>query len=172
MLFRSLTVGMYVALDYVWDKTKEDRTKKKAIILDEMWKLIGPGSSKMAAERVQEIFKVIRGYGGAAIGATQDLEDYFGLEDGKYGKAIINTSKTKIVLNLEEEEARRVQPILHLSDSEVMEITHFDRGSALLSTNHNNLAVEIRASELERSLITTDRRELQALLETAESNTA
>lgn len=167
-----LTVGMYVALDYVWDKTKEDRTKKKAIILDEMWKLIGPGSSKMAAERVQEIFKVIRGYGGAAIGATQDLEDYFGLEDGKYGKAIINTSKTKIVLNLEEEEARRVQPILHLSDSEVMEITHFDRGSALLSTNHNNLAVEIRASELERSLITTDRRELQALLETAESNTA
>lgn len=162
-----LTVGMYVALDYVWDKTKEDRTQKKAIILDEMWKLIGPGSSKMAAERVQEIFKIIRGYGGAAIGATQDLDDYFGLEDGKYGKALLNASKTKIILNLEEEEAQRVQPILHLSDSEIMEITHFDRGTALISTNNNNLAVEIRASELEKSLITTDRRELQALLNAA-----
>ncbi len=167
-----LTVGMYVALDYVWDKTKEDRTMKKAIILDEMWKLIGPGSSKMAAERVQEIFKIIRGYGGAAIGATQDLDDYFGLEDGKYGKAILNASKTKIILNLEEEEAQRVQPILHLSDSEVMEITHFDRGSALISTNNNNLAVEVRASELEKSLITTDRRELQALLDAARQQTA
>lgn len=64
---------------------------------------------------------------------------------GALGCDILNASKTKIILNLEEEEAQRVQPILHLSDSEVMEITHFDRGSALISTNNNNLAVEVRA---------------------------
>lgn len=163
-----LPVGMYVALDYVWDKAKEDRTVKKAIILDEIWKLIGSSSNRMAAEHVLEIFKIIRGYGGSAICATQDIDDYFALDDGKYGKGIINNAKTKIVLNLEEEEARRIQPILHLSDSEVMEITHFERGNALISTNNNNLTVEFRASELEKSLITTDRKELQALVEAAQ----
>ena len=30
-----------VALDYVWDKAKEDRTKEKAIFIDEAWELIG-----------------------------------------------------------------------------------------------------------------------------------
>ena len=36
-----LPVGMFVALDYVWDKAKEDRTKEKAIFIDEAWELIG-----------------------------------------------------------------------------------------------------------------------------------
>lgn len=160
-----LTVGMFVALDYVWDKAKEDRTVEKAIFIDETWQLIGAASNRLAAEFVLEIFKIIRGYGGSAICATQDLNDFFALEDGKYGKGIINNSKTKIVLNLEDEEAMRVQSILHLSEAETMAITHFERGNGLISTNNNNVTVEFKASELERELITTDRMELKKLLE-------
>ena len=159
-----LTVGMFVALDYVWDKAKENRTKEKAIFIDECWQLIGASSNRLAAEFVLEIFKIIRGYGGSAICATQDINDFFALEDGKYGKGIINNCKTKIVLNLEDEEAQRVQSILHLSEAEVMEITHFERGNGLISSNNNNITVEIKASPLERDLITTDRRELLDLL--------
>ena len=160
-----LTVGMYVALDFVWDKAKEDRTVEKAIFIDETWQLIGASSNRLAAEFVLEIFKIIKGYGGAAICATQDLNDFFALEDGKYGKGIINNSKTKIVLNLEDEEAQRVQSILHLSEAETMAITHFERGNGLISTNNNNVTVEFRASDLERELITTDREELQRILQ-------
>ena len=82
--------------------------------------------------------------------ATQDLNDFFALDDGKYGKGIINNRKTKIVLNLEDEEAQRVQSILHLSEAEVMEITHFERGNGLISTNNNNITVEFRCSDLEK----------------------
>ncbi len=160
-----LTVGMYIALDFVWDKAKEDRTKEKAIFIDECWQLIGANSNRLAAEFVLEIFKIIRGYGGSAICATQDINDFFALEDGKYGKGIINNSKTKILLNLEEEEARRVQTLLHLSEAEVMEITHFERGNGLISTNNNNVTVEIKCSQFEKDLITTDRKELQELLD-------
>ena len=64
-----LPVGMMIALDYVWDNIKADRTKKKAIMIDEIWQLIGASSNKLAAEFCLEIFKVIRGYGGAAIAA-------------------------------------------------------------------------------------------------------
>ena len=163
-----LTVGMFIALDYVWDKAKEDRTQEKAIFIDETWQLIGAASNRMAAEFVLEIFKIIRGYGGSAICATQDLNDFFALEDGKYGKGIINNAKTKIVLNLEDEEAQRVQDILHLSETETMAITHFERGNGLISTNNNNITVEFKASDLEKELITTDRRELQEIVERAQ----
>ena len=104
--------------------------------------------------------------------STQDINDFFSLEDGKYGKGIINNAKTKILLNLEEEEARRVQSILHLSEAEVMEITHFERGSGLISTNNNNVTVEIKCSQMEKELITTDRRELQELLDKTSDQTA
>ena len=114
-----LPVGMYVALEFVWDKAKEDRTAEKAIFLDELWNLIS--KNKLAAEFVLEVFKIIRGYGGSAICATQDLNDFFALEDGKYGKGIINNAKTKIILNLEDDEAQRVQNIIHLSEAEVMQ---------------------------------------------------
>ena len=167
-----LTVGMFAVLDFVWDKTKENRTEEKAIFIDECWQLIGASSNRLAAEFVLEIFKIIRGYGGSAICATQDLNDFFALEDGKYGKGIVNNAKTKILLNLEEEEARRVQSILHLSEAEVMEITHFERGSGLISTNNNNVTVEIKCSQVEKELITTDRRELQELLGRAETQDA
>ena len=160
-----LTVGMFVALDYVWDKAKEDRTAEKAIFIDETWQLIGAASNRLAAEFVLEIFKIIRGYGGSAICATQDLNDFFSLEDGKYGKGIINNAKTKIVLNLEDEEAQRVQDILYLSETETMAITHFERGNGLISTNNNNITVEFKASELEKELITTDRRELKEIVD-------
>lgn len=160
-----LTVGMFVALDYVWDITKEDRTKEKAIFVDEVWQLIGASSNRLAAEFVLEIAKIIRGYGGSAVFATQDLNDFFALDDGKYGKGIINNCKTKIVLNMEDEEAQRVKQILHLSETEVMNITHFQRGNGLISTNNNNITVEFKASALEKELITTDRQELLEIVE-------
>ena len=162
-----LTVGMFVALDFVWDKAKENRTAEKAIFVDECWQLIGASSNRQAAESVLELAKTIRGYGGSLVCATQDLNDFFALDDGKYGKGIINNSKTKILLNLEEEEAQRVQGVLHLSEAELMEITHFERGSALISTNNNNIAVEIKCSQMEKDLITTDRRELAELAQRA-----
>ena len=163
-----LTVGMFLALDYVWDKAKEDRTVEKAIFIDEVWQLIGASSNRLAAEFVLEIFKIIRGYGGAAICATQDINDFLALDDGKYGKGILNNSKTKIVLNLEDEEAQRVQEILNLSDTEVMNITHFARGNGLILTNNNNVTVEFKASALETEMITTDRQQLQELLKRRE----
>ncbi len=163
-----LTVGMFVALDFVWDRAKADRTEEKAIFIDECWQLLsgaGATGTRLAGDFVLEIFKTVRGFGGSAICASQDLNDFFNLDEGRFGKGIINNSKTKIILNLEDDEAERVQETLHLSDAETMEVTHFERGSGLISTNNNNIMVEFKASPLEKDLITTDRRELRELLE-------
>ena len=159
-----LPVGMMIALDYVWDNIKADITKKKAILIDEIWQLIGVASNKNAAEFCLTIFKTIRGFGGAAISATQDLSDFFSLEDGKYGRAIINNSKNKIILNLEPDEARYVQDVLKLTKAEIRSITRFERGEALVYSNNNKVPVVIKASKEEQEMITTDRAELEAIL--------
>mgnify|MGYP000308547982 CR=1 FL=1 len=96
------------------------------------------------------------------VAATQDIGD---LDRSRFGKGILNVAKTKIILNLEDDEARRVQSILHLSDAEIMSITRFERGQGLISTNSNHITVSFKASPLEKQLITTDRMELNQILQ-------
>lgn len=161
-----LGLATFTALDFVWSKVKEDRTKEKAFFIDECWALLA--DNELTANYILEIFKTIRGYGGAAVCASQDLEDFFSLKNGKYGKGVLNNSKTKIILNLEHKEAEIVKNEMDLSEAEALAITRFERGNALISTNSNNLLVEFKASQLEKDLITTDRKDLKELKERLE----
>ena len=86
-------------------------------------------------------------------------------EKSKGNQVIASSVKTKIILNLEDEEAARVQDTLHLTDAEMEAIRRFDRGTGLISTNSNHITVEFRASALEKELITTDRYDLSKLVE-------
>ena len=163
---------MVIALDFIWDNIKADRTARKMVFIDEIWQLIGASSNRQAAEFCLEVFKVIRGFGGGAVAATQDLGDFFGLEDGKYGRAIINNSKNKVILNLEPDEAEYVRDTLKLSRTEVRSITQFERGEALISSNNNKVPVLVKASRKEQQMITTDRAELAALLKEKQQQNA
>ena len=154
-----LPIGMFIVLDYVYDKAREDRTKRKAIFIDEAWVLLG------AYTFIMEIFKVIRAYGGAAIAATQDMQDFMSFENGKFGKAVINNAKTKILMQLEGPEAEFVADTLDLTEREVNQITRFKRGECLIVSNTNHVLVSIKASQLENDLITTDSKELARIAE-------
>ena len=158
-----LSAGMFIATDLIWDLARQNRLKQKAIVIDEAWQLVGSNSSPQAAEFLVEMAKIGRAYNTAIIFASQDINDFFSLEGGKYGKAIISNSKTKIVLNLEPHEAERCAEVLNLTDTELHKIKNFDRGHGLLSSNGNNIAVHFQASALENSLITTDPEELRQL---------
>ena len=156
-----LPIGMFIALDYVWDKARENRTEKKCIFVDETWKLVGTGSSPQAAKFVLEIFKIIRGYGGSAVAATQDLNDFFALEDGIYGQGIINNAKTKLLMKTEPKEAETVARVMDLTSSEMKEIKKLNRGTCLLAANTNHIFIDVKASEAEHQLITTDASDLR-----------
>lgn len=157
-------VGMFIVMDFLWSKIKENRIERKAVFIDEGWQLIGASSDSRAADFVYRIFKIIRGYGGSAIFATQDISDLFAFENGKYGKAIISNSKIKIVLGMEPQEAKCVQEVLQLTKSELRSIINFDRGEGLICANNNKVPVFIRASALEEELITTDPEQLKNIV--------
>ena len=153
-------IGMFMALEFVWDKAKESRIQKKVIFLDELWTLIGAGANRLAANYVQEIFRLIRGFGGAAIQATQDISGSFAA-DSKYGREILNLSSFKILLHLEEDEAYTAQKYLSLSDEETIQIIRNGRGEALLCANKNKVCIEIKALPVMYELITTKRSDLE-----------
>ena len=60
------------------------------------------------------MFKTIRKYGGGATARTQDIADFFALENGKYGRAIINNSTLKFILQLEEDDIKTLKYVLDL----------------------------------------------------------
>lgn len=163
-----LAFGTLVAADICLDYCRKSRSERKIIILDEIWSLIGAGSNPEAATFVQELFKTVRGYGASAIGASQDLEDFFALENGKYGKALLNSSRIKFALMTEPEEAVLIQKHYHLTDEEMQMHARFGRGQALLCAGQNRIGVEIIASRREHDLITTDPRDIERIREQRE----
>ena len=56
----NLKFGMYVFIELFWDKIKKNRDVKKAIYLDEIWRLLGVTSNKEVASFIYKIFKTIR----------------------------------------------------------------------------------------------------------------
>ena len=99
----NLKYWMYMFTDIFWDKIKKDRNQNKAIYLDEIWRLIGVTSSSFVSSFIYKIFKTIRKFGGSAVAITQDVSDLFSLENGTYGKSILNNCSIKSIFSLEEE---------------------------------------------------------------------
>ena len=114
---------------------------------------MGANSNPLAAGFVQEMVKTIRGLGGIAVTSTQGMQDLFGLDGGKYGKGILDSSRIKLVMQMEEQEARLIQGVLNLSEDEVRQITRFRRGEGLLCIGYNHVPVQFHTTEKEYNAI-------------------
>lgn len=154
--------GIYWAIDVANDIIMNAGGELSALIADELWSLVGTGSNPLAAAYVQEMVKTIRGLGGIAITSTQGMQDLFSLEGGKYGKGILDSSRIKFVMQMEEQEARLIQQILNLSEEEVRQITRFRRGEGLLCIGYNHVPVAFHVTKKEYDAITTSPTDRQA----------
>ena len=123
----------------------------------------------MSAEFVVEVFKIIRGYAGSAIGATQDLVDVLANE---HGAAIINNSKIKLLLPMMPKEADACAALMDLTSEEKKQLQQTGLQSAtgrrkaskaLMVANTNHIFINIKASKTEHNLITTSADDLKRL---------
>lgn len=154
-------LGTFIATEFVKDRISLSRVKKKAVILDEAWKIAGETGNEQAADFVVGLIKTVRGYGAIFVSATQNVVDYFALNGGKFGDALLGNSRLKLLLQLEETEAVKLKEKLMLTESETMQIIRCGRGEGLLCAGRNRIAIDIRASDTEFELITTDRESLE-----------
>lgn len=144
---------MYVFVELFWDSIKADRSIRKAIYLDEIWRLIGVTSNMNVASFIYKIFKTIRKYGGSAVAITQDISDLFSLENGIYGKSILNNSSIKTFFSLEEENIKILSEYANLSEKEKIEIKSLKRGECLMFVGENHILTKIESSEIEKKMI-------------------
>jgi len=146
---------------FIRDELSRSRTKKKAVFGDELWVIAGEQGNEQAADFVIRLVKTIRGYGGIFISATQNVIDYFALRDGKFGDSLLNNSRLKLLLQMEEAEAMKIKEKIGLSDNEVLQIVRSGRGQGLLCAGQNRIAVEIRSTQTQYDIITTNRADLE-----------
>jgi len=149
----NLKYGMYLFTDIFWDKIKENRNEKKAIYLDEIWRLIGVTSNKEVASFIYKIFKTIRKYSGSSVAITQDISDIFSLDNGTYGKSILNNSSIKTFFALEEENIKILSEFANLSEKEKVEIKSLKRGECLMFVGEDHILTKIESSEQERKIL-------------------
>ena len=149
----NIKYGMYIFIELFWDKVKKDRMENKAIYLDEIWRLIGVTSNEFVASFIYKIFKTIRKYGGSAVAITQDVSDLFSLDDGVYGKSILNNSSIKNFFSLEEENIKVLSKYVDLSEKEKIEIKGLKRGESLMFVGDNHVLAKIEVSKEESLLI-------------------
>ena len=149
----NMQYAMFLFTELFWDKVKKDRNQRKAIYFDEIWRLIGVTSNKNVASFVYKIFKTIRKYGGSAVAITQDVMDLFSLENGSYGKSIINNSSNKIFFSLEEENINVLDNCIKLAEKEKIEIKTLKRGECLMFVGENHILAKIESSDFENEII-------------------
>ena len=149
----NMKYGMYLFVELFWDKIKINRNVKKAIYLDEIWRLIGVTSNKEVAKFIYKIFKTIRKYGGSSVAITQDISDLFSLEDGAYGKSILNNSSIKTFFSLEEENIKLLSQYSNISDKEKIEIKSLRRGECITFVGDEHILINVEVSEFEKELI-------------------
>ncbi len=149
----NLKYGMYLFTELFWDKIKKDRKIKKAIYLDEIWRLIGVTSNKEVASFIYKIFKTIRKYGGSGVAITQDVSDLFSLENGIYGKSILNNSELKTFFSLEEDNIKLLSEYTNMSEKEKIEIRSLKRGECLMFVGDNHILTKIECSKEEKTII-------------------
>ena len=120
--------AVYAATGFATDIIVQNGDVGTALLSDELWKLLGANSNPLAADYTMQMVKLIRSQGGIAGVTSQGMADMMALDGGKYGKGILDSCRVKIILQMEEQEARLVQEKLDLTEEETRMITRFRRG--------------------------------------------
>lgn len=143
---------LFIAFDHVYTEIKGNNKSKDIVFLDEVWKML---KDEESAKQVQNMVKLVRGYGGSTVMATQEIADFMRAPNG-FGKSVLNNSEMSLILNMKSDELDLVKENLKLEDEDCREISMFNRGQAMFISNGNKIHVNIRASELEKMTFSTD----------------
>ena len=156
---RMLAPFSFLAIDYCYDTIKADMTENCVLMMDEVWKMM---ANRYASEYVDEIYRICRGYGCAAVSATQKCDDLF---NNEYGTSIMDNARIKFILGMEKKQADALEELIYLTHNDKRMITSQGQGQAMLFANNDKLQILIHSPAEWGPLFETDSRKLKRLLE-------
>lgn len=89
---------------------------------------------------------------------TQDISDLFSLEEGTYGKSILNNSSLKAFFSLEEENIKILGEYTNLSEKEKIEIKSLKRGECLMFVGDNHILAKIEPADFEKEIVIEEKK--------------
>ena len=149
-------VAMYLMLDFIWTKIRKDK-KRRLLIVDEAWYMMqDPESAKF----MYSIAKRARKYYLGLSTITQDVADFL---NNDMGRAIITNSSMQILMRQSPTAVELLQAVFNLSDGEKSFLLNCDTGEGLFFAGSNHVGLQVRASQAENEIITSDPKELEKM---------
>lgn len=122
------TLGMFIVLDYVWNRITENRAKGKRtwIYLDEIYLLF---ANEYSANFLFELYKRARKWGGVPTGITQNVED---LLKSETARSMLPNTDFVMMLNQATSDRVQLARLLNISDNLLAYVTNSDSGQGLI----------------------------------------
>jgi len=146
-------IGMYITLNYIWNKVKADK-RKRMLVVDEAWQLMKYDDS---ANFMFSLAKRARKYFLGLTTISQDVEDFL---SNKMGRAVVANSSLQLLLKQAPSAVDIVGETFKLTAEERARLTQFPVGEGLFFAGSNHVVMRILASETEAQLITTNPQQL------------
>lgn len=134
-------------------KIKELITKDTLIYFDEIWKCISMGKDKRILEEIYNMFKTLRKRKAGIIAISQDVGDLFAIDEGNFGKSILNNSNFKMFFKMDYSDVEKIKNIMLETDNIMNDIILLERGSAIVKHANSQYKLEIIANNYENKLI-------------------
>ncbi len=149
-------VAMYIVLSYIWNKTKADQ-KRRILIVDEAWQLMKYEDS---ANFLFSLAKRARKYNLGITTISQDVEDFMG---SRMGRAIVANASMQILLKQSPSAVDVLAQVFRLTSEETKRLSQFPVGQGLFFAGQSHVHIQIAASPVEMSLITTNPDQVQQI---------
>lgn len=146
-------IAIFMILDFLWTKIKNN-LKKRILILDEAWTLMRYPDSAMF---VYSIAKRARKYYLGLTTVTQDVADFLNTD---HGKAVVTNSSIQILLKQHPAAIGNIADVFYLSEGEKAFLLSARIGEGLFFAGTNHVAIQVKASQAEHALITTNPEEI------------
>ena len=148
-------VGMYIALNYIWNRVKSDR-RRRMLIVDEAWQLMKFDDS---ANFMFSLAKRARKYYLGLTTISQDVEDFL---SNKMGRAVVANSSLQLLLKQAPSAVDIIADTFKLTEEEKNRLSQFPVGEGLFFAGLNHVIIRILASQTEAELISTNPQALEA----------
>jgi type IV secretory pathway VirB4 component len=148
-------VGMYIAVNYIWNKIKSDK-RKRILVVDEAWQLMKYDDS---ANFMFSVAKRARKYYLGLTTISQDVEDFLA---SRMGRAVVANSSLQLLLKQAPSAVDIVADTFKLTAEEKTRLTQFPVGEGLFFAGLNHVIIRVLASQTEAELITTNPAHLEA----------
>ncbi len=146
-------IGMYITLNYIWNKVKTDK-RKRMLVIDEAWQLMQYEDSAMF---LFSIAKRARKYYLGLTTISQDVEDFLST---RLGRAVVNNSSLQLLLKQSPSSVDRIADTFKLTEEETKRLTQFPVGEGLFFAGLSHVVIKVIGSPTEEQLITTNPKDI------------